>query len=69
LARWGCLGAYKAEVEERESQDGQGNFSMDLIIKDVERGIAKNINGGNSPVAQAMARNFQIDRAGALYSK
>jgi hypothetical protein len=59
----------KAEVETRESQDGQGNFSMDMIIKDIERGIAKNINAGNSPVGHAMARNFQLDRAGALYNK
>jgi hypothetical protein len=59
----------KAEVETQESQDGKGNFSVDLLIRDVERGIAKNINNGSSPVSQAMARNFQLDRAGALYNK
>jgi hypothetical protein len=59
----------KAEVETQESQDGQGGFSMDLIMRDVERGIAKNINNGNSPVGQALARNYQLDRAGALYNK
>jgi lambda family phage tail tape measure protein len=59
----------KAEVEEKKSQDGQGNWSMDLIIRDVEKGIAKNIAAGNSPVAGAMARSYQLSREGALYSK
>jgi hypothetical protein len=59
----------KAEVETPESMYGQGNFSMDLILKDVEKGVAKNINAGNSPIGHAPARKYQLESAGALYNK
>jgi hypothetical protein len=59
----------KAEVETQESQDGQGNFSMDMIIRDVDQGLAKRVNNGNSANAQAIARKYQLDGAGALYNK
>lgn len=51
----------KANVQ--QSQDSQGNLTLDIIIDQIEGKMSQNIARGRSPISQVMERQYGLNRA------
>lgn len=42
--------------------DGQGGFSIDMLVNEIEQHVASNIKNGNSPIAQQLEQSHNVRR-------
>jgi lambda family phage tail tape measure protein len=56
-----------AQVRTQERQDGNGGMTMDVIIEQIESGIARNVQRGAGPLNSVMEHTFGLNRAAGSY--
>ncbi|MEQ1614487.1 MAG: phage tail tape measure C-terminal domain-containing protein [Hyphomicrobiaceae bacterium] len=50
-------------TKQEQRDDGQGGFSMDILIEQIEAKMATNVSDGRSPIGQAMAFQYGLNPA------
>ncbi|MCV0426202.1 MAG: hypothetical protein K5905_12065 [Roseibium sp.] len=54
------------EVETQQRQSSSGGLETDVLIREVDRGLASRITDGTSQTAKAISNRFALNRANAL---